>query len=63
MYIERLIAAPAKSFFLFGPRGTGKTTWLRRTFPGAHTIDLLSEEKYQRLPADPSLLAGELRSV
>jgi len=61
MCIERLLAAPANCPFLFGPRGTGKSTWLRRTFPDAHTIDLSGEENHQRLLADPSLLAaGEL---
>ena len=40
----RLLDAPAgggQSFFLFGPRGTGKTTWLRRRFPNALYLDLL----------------------
>ena len=46
-----------------GPRGTGKSTWLRHTFPEAHTIDLLSEEIYQRLLAAPGLFADELRAV
>ena len=23
------------SFFLFGPRGTGKTTWMKQRLPGA----------------------------
>ena len=30
-----------KSFFLFGPRGTGKTTLLRHTLSDATVIDLL----------------------
>jgi len=34
-----------------GPRGSGKSTWLRATYPDAHVIDLLSEETYQRLLA------------
>ncbi len=46
-----------------GPRGCGKSTWLQREFPDAHVIDLLSEEIYQRLLANPGLLAGELRAV
>ncbi len=28
MPIDRLITTPSKSFFLLGPRGTGKSTWL-----------------------------------
>jgi predicted AAA+ superfamily ATPase len=46
-----------------GPRGSGKSTWLRATFPDAHVIDLLSEKTYQRLLADPGLFAAELRAI
>ncbi len=46
-----------------GPRGSGKSTWLRATFPDAHVIDLLSEETYQRLLANPGHFADELRAV
>ncbi|MCU0578558.1 MAG: ATP-binding protein [Desulfobacterota bacterium] len=46
-----------------GPRGSGKSTWLRSTFPQARVIDLLSEETYQRLLARPGLFADELRAV
>ena len=28
-----------QSFFLFGPRGTGKTTWLKQRFPDAIYLD------------------------
>ena len=46
-----------------GPRGSGKTTWLRATFPDAYVFDLLSEETYQRLLARPGFFADELRAV
>ena len=46
-----------------GPRGSGKSTWLRTTFPDAHVIDLLAEETYQRLLASPGLFADELRAL
>jgi predicted AAA+ superfamily ATPase len=46
-----------------GPRGSGKSTWLRSIFPDAQVIDLLSEEKYQQLLANPGLFAGELRAL
>ncbi len=59
----RRLEIPPQSFFLFGPRGTGKTTWIRANLPDAHVIDLLSEERYQRLLADPGRLADELRAV
>jgi len=40
---------PAGSFFLFGPRGTGKSTWVDATFAGALKIDLLKESTYAEL--------------
>ncbi len=61
--IQRIIKDPELSFFLLGPRGTGKSTWLRATFADAHWIDLLSEDTYQRLLAQPSLFADELRAL
>ena len=59
----RLLAPPRGSFFLFGPRGTGKSTWLRTTFPDARTFDLLDEALYQSLLADIGRFAGELRTL
>ena len=45
-----------KSFFLFGPRGTGKTTWLRHNFKDALYIDLLRIDIYTNLLAYPENL-------
>ncbi len=59
----RLLTPPKGSFFLFGPRGSGKSTWLRATFPRAHTFDLLDESLYQSLLADVGRFAAELRAV
>ena len=59
---ERLIKKPLesrKSFFLFGPRGTGKTTWLKQHLPDALFINLLQSEFYNRLSANP----GHLREL
>jgi len=50
---SRLIQPPGKSFFLFGPRATGKTTWTRAAFPGGLRIDLLDSELYYKLLASP----------
>lgn len=63
MTLKRLFIAPNQSFFLLGPRGSGKSTWLKATFPDAHLIDLLSEETYQRLLANPGQFADELRAL
>jgi predicted AAA+ superfamily ATPase len=59
----RLLKAPGQSFFLFGPRGTGKSTWVRQAFPKARRIDLLEESLYQSYLANVGLFADELRSV
>lgn len=59
---ERLIKRPLesrKSFFLFGPRGTGKTTWLKYRLPDALFVNLLQSEYYNRLSANP----GQLRQL
>lgn len=54
---SRLIKTPsAKSFFLFGPRGTGKTTWVKATFPQALYLDLLDAELFNDLLARPARL-------
>lgn len=56
----RLTTAPGRSFFLFGVRGTGKSTWAARELHGARHVDLLDESRYQELLANPGLLALEL---
>lgn len=54
---SRIIQPPAKkSFFLFGPRGTGKTTWLKTQFPKAVYLDLLEAEIFNDLLANPERL-------
>ncbi|MBI4281648.1 ATP-binding protein [Candidatus Uhrbacteria bacterium] len=57
MYTRLLTPPHRKSFFLFGPRGTGKTTWLKKTFPNALYIDLLDSEIYNDLLARPHRLS------
>lgn len=54
--IPRLIEPSKQSFFLFGPRGTGKTTWLRAKFPEALFIDLLESDTFRRYSAKPERL-------
>lgn len=54
---SRIIKPPSgKSFFLFGPRGTGKTTWLKAHFKKALYLDLLESELFQDLLAQPQRL-------
>lgn len=46
------------SFFLFGPRGVGKTHYLRAFLPAESTynIDLLDPDVYERFASDPTLI-------
>lgn len=53
---SRLQGTPERSFFLFGPRGTGKTALLRQRLPKALTFDLLLADEYRRLSAAPQRL-------
>src|SRR4030043_245874 len=54
---SRIIKYPGnKSFFLFGPRGTGKTTWVKKAFPNAVYLDLLESRLFNELLADPQRL-------
>lgn len=47
---------PDVSFFLFGARGTGKSTWLRGVLPGAIYLDLLDTSLQLELTAAPHRL-------
>lgn len=64
--IPRLLSLPNKqSFFLFGPRNTGKSTLLRATFPLSSTfwIDLLDptqEDPLHRNPAELKAIVAAL---
>lgn len=56
---SRLLQLPLQgqsSIFLFGPRGTGKTSWIKAAMPGALYIDLLEFASYSMLSAQPDRL-------
>lgn len=50
-----------RSLFLFGPRRTGKSTYLRDRFPEARYYDLLDSKVFRELSAAPELLRERLR--
>jgi predicted AAA+ superfamily ATPase len=61
--IQRLLdPLKSKSFFLFGARGTGKSTFLRHFFASEHPlwIDLLDPEEEDRLSRRPGELSERI---
>src|SRR3972149_7439348 len=59
----RLLKAPLRfknSFFLFGPRGTGKTSWAKAHFPNALFYDLLHMDTYTEFLQRPSALEDKI---
>ncbi|MCX5643343.1 MAG: DUF4143 domain-containing protein [Phycisphaerae bacterium] len=57
---SRLLRPPERSFFLFGMRGVGKSTWAKQCFSGSPTFDLLDEGLFQGYLRDPRLFGREL---
>jgi predicted AAA+ superfamily ATPase len=57
---KRLIRLPSQSLFLFGARGTGKTTLLKAELATAHFINLLNEQRYQAYLGDIDLFRREV---
>ena len=60
MYARMKKIDKSTSCFLFGPRGTGKTYWLRRSLPDAIYVDLLEARTSGQLLADPQRLAERI---
>jgi len=65
--LPRFLTPPGNSFFLFGPRGTGKSTFIQQSFPDALYIDLLDVAQARSLAARPErlkeLIAGRSKST
>ena len=53
---------PDRSFFLFGPRATGKTTWLRSVLPDALWFDLLRMNLVLELTRQPDTFRQQIES-
>jgi predicted AAA+ superfamily ATPase len=54
--VPRFFKPPKQSFFLFGPRGTGKSTWLKSHYADALWIDLREPDLLQFYSASPHRL-------
>jgi predicted AAA+ superfamily ATPase len=62
-YIPRTLNPPQGSYFLLGPRGTGKSTWLLHHYPEALRIDLLLGEEERRFSAYPERIRNVANSL
>jgi hypothetical protein len=58
MNIPRILSFPDDTFFLWGPRQSGKTTLLKSRFPDAFRIDLLRTDERMRFARSPSFGAS-----
>ncbi len=61
--IRRILTVPKRSFFLFGARGTGKSTWLKQKFQNTLFFDLLKSSLYLELVQNPSRLEAMAGSL
>ncbi len=55
-FVDRFFDPPAQSYYLFGPRGTGKSAWTQRHYQDSVCIDLLHPATQQRYRARPERL-------
>jgi predicted AAA+ superfamily ATPase len=61
--ITRRYDLPDHSFFLFGPRGTGKTTWLKHVLPDALWFDLLRTQVVLALSRRPESFRQQVEAL
>ena len=61
--IQRLLPPPTRSTFLFGPRGTGKSTFAKQAFPDALAIDLRAGPVARALIVAPERLHDAIDAV
>lgn len=59
----RRLTLPTRSFLLLGPRGTGKTTWLRHALPKASWYNLLLDRELLRLVREPGQFRREIEAL
>ncbi|MBI3820278.1 MAG: ATP-binding protein [Planctomycetes bacterium] len=54
--IDRFFTPPRESFYLLGPRGTGKSSWARAAYPDALWVELLDPATFRTYSAYPERL-------
>ena len=55
---QRYLKLSTASTFIFGPRGTGKSTFLKQVYPEALTFDLRSSSQFRQLTSNPDRIAS-----
>lgn len=55
-HLKRLLKASGQSFFLLGPRGTEKTTWIKDHYTNTVWVDLLLPHEISFYGAKPERL-------
>jgi uncharacterized protein len=66
MFIQRALELPpagTETFFLWGPRQTGKTTLLRHHYPDAWWVDLLKADEFRHYLERPELLREQIAAA
>ncbi|NGX52615.1 MAG: hypothetical protein KR126chlam5_00918 [Candidatus Anoxychlamydiales bacterium] len=62
-HIKRLLPLPKNSFFLFGPRGSGKSTWVKKNYPNSSCIDLLIPNILRTYSGNPEHLISYVHGL
>jgi uncharacterized protein len=62
-FVDRWLPIPSQSFFLFGPRGTGKSTLLQKQYPQALRLDFLNPAAERTYSSRPERLYDLLKTA
>lgn len=60
--IHRFFRPPRQSYYLFGPRGTGKSAWTVQQHPGAMRVDLLQPDVLRLYQGRPERIRDAVRA-
>ncbi len=61
--LQRAISGLDRSFFVFGARGTGKSTWARSAYGGRPYFDLLDQEAFVSYQLEPGRFGRQLAAI
>ena len=60
--VRRFFTPPTQGYYLFGPRGTGKSSWTARQHPGALRVDLLQPDTLRLYQGRPERIRDAVRA-